>query len=507
MKILSIEKIRQGDAYTIENEPVADIDLMERAAAVCTKWLTRRLEKDRGKTIKVFCGTGNNGGDGLAVSRMLVTKGYPVEVYMIRTGHNLSPSCQINYDRLFRMPDVRIYDLTEEDELPEIMGEDVIIDAIFGSGLTKAVKGFAGRIIEHLNKNNAVVIAIDVPSGLFCDQTNTTNKGAIIEADYTLTFQFPKLAYLFAESFKYVGLWEVLPIGIHPDFINTVDTKDYLTEAADCRAIIRPRAKFAHKGHYGHALLIAGSYGKMGAAVMASEACLRSGAGLVTAHIPARGYPIIQTAVPEAMVSIDESDVHFTTVPDLSKYNAIGIGPGIGTDPQTQNALKLLIQNTTVPLLFDADAINIFENNKTWLSFLPKNCIFTPHPREFERLAGKSSDDFDRNSLQREFSIKYNAYVVLKGAHTAISCPDGSCYFNSTGNPGMATGGSGDVLTGIILGLLAQYYHPKEAAILGVYIHGLAGDIAVSKKGMEAMIATDITKNLGRAFKKLLKGK
>ncbi|MCX6235154.1 MAG: NAD(P)H-hydrate dehydratase [Bacteroidetes bacterium] len=505
MKILSIEKIRQGDAYTIENEPIADIDLMERAATACVKWLTKKLGKTT--SIKVFCGMGNNGGDGLAIARLLAGKGYTVEAYVLRVIQNMSPSCQVNYDRLFKMPGVRMYDLTGEEELPEIVGEDVIIDAIFGSGLSKPVKGYAAELIDHLNKNNAVVIAIDVPSGLFCDETNTLNKGAIVEADFTLTFQFPKLAFFFPESFKYVGLWRILDIGIHPDFIDTVDTKNHYIEPADCLAVLRVRSKFDHKGFFGHALLIAGSYGKMGASVLASKACLRAGAGLLTAHVPSHGYSIIQTAVPEAMTSIDNSETHFTGLPDLSKYNAIGIGPGIGTEKETRNALKLLIQSTTMPILFDADAINILGEEKTWLSFLPRNCIFTPHPKEFERLVGKSDNDFERNNLQREFSIKYNAYVVLKGAHTAITCPDGFCLFNSTGNAGMATGGSGDVLTGVILGLLAQNYHPKEAAILGVYLHGLAGDMAAAKKSMEALMASDITENLGRAYRKLVSGK
>jgi len=475
---------------------------MERAAIACFKWLKRNINK---KTkIKVMCGPGNNGGDGLAIARMLAHKGYKVEVYVLRLSSKMSPSCKFNYERLFNIRDVRIYDLTEEDPLPEIAGEDVVIDAIFGSGLKKPVKGFAAKLISHLNKNIAVVIAIDVPSGLFCDESNVENPGKIVEADYTLTFQFPKYAFLFAESVRYVGPWEVLDIGIHEDFIDEVIVDNHLIDKDMCKGILRPRAKFAHKGHFGHAMLIAGGYGKMGAAVLASRACLRAGAGLLTTHIPVKGYDIVQTAVPEAMVSIDSSVEYFSDIVDLSKYNAIGVGPGIGQQKETANALKILIQNTHVPLLLDADAINILGENKTWLSFLPKNCVFTPHPKEFERLIGKSSNNFERNEYQREFSKKYHAYVVLKGAHTAITCPDGSCYFNISGNPGMASGGSGDVLTGVILGLLAQYYPPKEACILGVYVHGVAGDIVWKKKSMEALIAGDIIERLGDAFMKII---
>ncbi|MCK4679217.1 MAG: NAD(P)H-hydrate dehydratase [Bacteroidales bacterium] len=501
MKILPIEKVKQGDLYTIENEPVSDIDLMERSAKACCKWITRHVNKTL--SIKIFCGMGNNGGDGLAIARMLVNKKYKVDVFVLRFTAKMSPSCQINYDRLFNIPNVRIYDLTEEDELPEIDGEDIVIDAILGSGLSKPVKGFIADVIGQMNKNNAIVIAIDVPTGLYCDQSNHTNHGAIVEADFTLTFQFPKTGFVFAENIKYVGLWEVLPIGILDDFIDSVIVDKYYIERKDCRYIFRRRGKFAHKGTFGHALLISGGYGKMGAAVLASKACLRSGTGLLTTHIPVKGYEIMQTAVPEAMVSVDASGEIFSEAIDPLKYNAIGIGPGIGMEEDTQKAFKLLIQNAHVPLLIDADAINILGENKTWLSFIPQNSIFTPHPKEFERLIGKFTNDFERNQLQKEFSVKYHAYVVLKGAHTAITCPDNSCYFNSSGNPGMATGGSGDVLTGVILGLLAQHYLPKEACILAVYVHGLAGDLAAKKIGMDALIAGDIINNLGKAFKKL----
>ncbi|MCK5839279.1 MAG: NAD(P)H-hydrate epimerase, partial [Bacteroidales bacterium] len=409
MKILPIEKIKQADQYTIENEPVSNIDLMERAAKACCRWITRHVNKTL--SIKIFCGMGNNGGDGLAIARMLVNKEYKVDVFVLRFTAKMSPSCQINYDRLFNMPNVRIYDVTEEDELPEIDGEDIVIDAILGSGLSKPVKGFIGDVIGQMNKNNAIVVAIDVPTGLYCDQSNQTNNGAIVEADFTLTFQFPKRGFVFAENIKYVGLWEVLPIGLLDDFIDSVIVDNYYIKRKDCRHIYRRRGKFAHKGTFGHALLISGGYGKMGAAVLASKACLRSGAGLLTTHIPVKGYEIMQTAVPEAMVSVDSSVDIFSTAIDPSKHNAIGIGPGIGMEEETQKAFKLLIQNAHVPLLIDADAINILGENKTWLSFIPQNSIFTPHPKEFERLIGKSTNDSERNQLQREFSVKYHAYV------------------------------------------------------------------------------------------------
>jgi NAD(P)H-hydrate epimerase len=238
----------------------------------------------------------------------------------------------------------------------------------------------------------------------------------------------------------------------------------------------------------------------MGAAVLAAKACLRSGPGLVTAHIPRSGNTILQTAVPEAMLFLDADEDIFSGIPDLSGYSSIAIGPGIGQADATRRALKHLIQNSNLPLIFDADALNILGESKTWISFIPKGSIFTPHPKEFERLVGKSSDDFERNKIQREFSIKHGVYVVLKGAHTAITTPDGNCYFNTTGNPGMATGGSGDVLTGILAGIKAQGYSSLETCLLGVYIHGLAGDFAAEERGHEALIAGDIIQHLGNAF-------
>ncbi len=501
MKILPIERVREADDYTIKNEPVKSIDLMERAATECYKWIQKNIKKKQ--TIKIFCGLGNNGGDGLGVARLLADKKYKIELFIVRYSDKCSKDFKINFERISDYKNIRIIDIKENDKLPEINKNDIVIDALFGSGLSKPVKGFIANVIENINKSKAIIISIDMPSGLFSDVSSLGIDGAIIKADYTLSFQFPKFAFMFPENDKYVGHWYVLPIGLHPEFIKSVKVKNFYLEKEDCIEILKTRNKFAHKGNFGHALLISGSYGKMGAAVLASKACLRAGVGLLTTHIPAKGNDILQISVPEAMVSIDMCENYFSEVPDLAMFNAIGVGPGIGQEKQTQNALKLLIQNSGVPIVFDADAINILGENKTWIPFIPKHSIFTPHPKEFERLVGKANNDFERNKLQLEFSFKYQVYVVLKGANTAITTPLGNTYFNSTGNPGMATGGSGDVLTGIILGLLTQKYTSLEACVLGVYIHGLAGDIAASKVGEEALIAGDLVKYMGKAFKKI----
>jgi NAD(P)H-hydrate epimerase len=501
MKIPNVGQIREADAYTITHEPIASIDLMERAAGKCFQWLL--LNYGRGVTYKIFCGTGNNGGDGLVIARMMAEKNISVETYVVRFSEKCSDDFNANYQRLSKFNKVKLADINAAADFPLLQDSDVIIDAIFGSGLSKPVtEGIAADVIKRINKTKATVIAIDIPSGLFADD-NSTNTGEIVHAKETLTFQFPKLSFLFAGNEPYVGKWMVLPIGLHKDFIREMKVNNFLAEAEDCHSILKPRSNFSHKGVFGHALLVCGSYGKMGAAVLSARSCIRSGAGLVTAHVPECGYTIMQTAAPEIMCNIDSNHKILTDNIDVSTYNAIGIGSGIGTDEMTQKALKLLIQNSGNPMVFDADAINILAENKTWLSFVPKNSIFTPHPKEFERLAGKSANENERQQLQIAFSKKYGVYVALKGAYTCISTPAGDCYFNSTGNPGMATAGSGDVLTGIITGLLAQKYTSFEACVLGVYVHGLAGDIAAKQLGFEALTANDIIAFMGKAFKKL----
>jgi NAD(P)H-hydrate epimerase len=370
--------------------------------------------------------------------------------------------------------------------------------------LSRPADGIAAEVIQWINSSGATIVAVDVPSGLFCDSTSqSVNQPVVIRADYTLTFSPPKLAFFFPENDRFAGDWQLLDIGLMPSFLDSAVVQNFMLTRKDIHPILRKRNKYAHKGNFGHALLICGSTGKMGAAILSAMACLRSGTGLVTVHIPRSGISILQTAVPEAMVSIDRDEDTWATVPDLSVCSSIAIGPGIGQSTKSATALKLLIQNTRGPIIFDADAINLLAENKTWLGFIPKGSIFTPHLKEFERLAGKSSNDFDRNQLQRDFSIRHQCYVILKGAHSAITGPDGCCYFNTTGNPGMATGGAGDVLTGIIAGLMAQGYSSMESCQLGVYLHGLSGDIALATTGCEALIATDIINNLGKSFQTL----
>lgn len=508
MKILPVKLIREADAFTIQHEPISDLDLMERAAGKCAKWISGHFETNR--PVIVYAGPGNNGGDGLVIARMLSGVGFNVRTYCLAETVNMSPSCLANYQRLKEEhPRTGVFMCAENKTewtacMPEHNEDTIIIDAIFGSGLTRVPEGKAARIIQHINESPGTIIAIDIPSGLFCDEPlPRQGNPPVVQAFYTLSFAPPKLTFFFPENAVYTGNLIILDIGISPAFIESVKVTHHMMTREEIIPLIKPRGKFSHKGTFGHALLICGSTGKFGAAVLSARACLRSGSGLVTVRIPMDGIPVLQIAVPEAMVSADDPPGSIRSLPDLAPYKAIGIGPGTGTSAETAGMVKMVIQQYPRPIVFDADAINILAENKTWLGFLPPGSILTPHPGEFERLTGKCSDDFSRNKLQRDFSVKYQCYIVLKGAHTAITTPSGDCWFNTTGNPGMATAGSGDVLTGIITGLLAQGFTPFNACRTGVFLHGLAGDLAQEKHGAEALIASDIIDQLGPSFKSL----
>ncbi|MFO7669891.1 MAG: NAD(P)H-hydrate dehydratase [Bacteroidales bacterium] len=497
MKIFRAEQVREIDAYTIENEPVASIDLMERAARRLTGWYVRHYHIDR--KVLIFAGPGNNGGDALAMARQLAERQYRVVCWLLRFG-SLSADCAINKQRLKDQGLVQFYEIGEGDPLPSPDEKDVVVDGIFGSGLTRQVSGFPARVIGLINRHKGVVVSIDIPSGLFGEDNSGNDDHLVIKATHTLTFQFPFLSFFFQENDPYVGRWRVHDIRLHSGVIEKLFTPYQTIEKELICKLLPHRDKFAHKGTFGHGLVISGNYGMMGAALLAGEACLRGGAGLVTLHVPRFGYSIIQTALPEALISLDQSDILFSEPPGLEPFTAVGIGPGLGCKPNTGKGLKLVLERVNVPLVIDADGLNILSQHPEWIELLPEGTILTPHPREFDRLAGESSEGFERHLKQRAFSEKYGVIVVLKGAYTGIASPDGRYWFNTTGNPGMATGGSGDVLTGLITGLLAQGMKPLDAALTGVYLHGLAGDLAVAASSQESLIAGDIIKFMGAAF-------
>lgn len=499
MKILNAEQIRAWDEYTIQHEPIASNHLMERAATKCFEWLEENSWLIH--SFSIFCGKGNNGGDGLAIARMLAGRGCAVSVYILEFGHKGTDDFQANLAKLHQYPAVTIQFIQDESSFHLLPKETVIIDALFGSGLTRPLEGITAKLVDHVNDSGCQIIAIDIPSGMSVDRSSKDNP--IIHANYTLSFQCYKPAFLVAENAGFIGDVIILDIGLLPEFLPIVETNFELIDSSIIRSFYKPRNRFAHKGNFGHAMIIAGSYGKIGAAVLSAKACLRSGAGLLTCFIPQCGYEILQTAVSEAMLKTDVNSFMITKVDDdIAKYHSIGIGPGLGISSETRAAFKELLLVYKKPMIIDADALNGLSMEKT-LPSLPPGSILTPHPKEFERLFGECKNDFERIQLALQKAKLLNCLIVLKGHHTFIATASGKGYFNNTGNAGMATAGSGDVLTGIITGLLAQYYSSEEAAILAVYLHGLAGDIAAKEFSQEAMIAGDIIDSIGHAFKQL----
>jgi ADP-dependent NAD(P)H-hydrate dehydratase / NAD(P)H-hydrate epimerase len=497
MKIFSAEQIKNRDAFTITNEPVSSVDLMERAAKACADWIVTNLNNT--SSFKIFCGKGNNGGDGLAVARLLLRNKFSVSVYIVESNSKSSDDFKANLDRLKDIS-ADIYFFDSPEAFPAIAKDEIIIDALFGTGLNKKPSGIFKKLILHLNKSGAKVVAIDIPSGLYTDKSSKEND--VIRADFVLSFQQQKLAFLMAENEPFCGKVVVLDIGLSQEYYNNERAVFELTDENDIAQIYFPRKSFANKGNYGYACLVVGSYGMMGAAVLSSKACLRSGAGKLTCYICKEGYTTVQSSVPEAMC-ITYGNTFIKDVDGLKNFDVIGIGPGIGRHLSHKQLLQRVFKSSKKPVVIDADALNVLSSYPALYKSIPAKSILTPHPKEFERLFGKSKSDFHRVDTALQNAKELNIYIVLKGHYTFIATPDGMGYFNSTGNAGMATAGSGDVLTGILTGLLAQKYSALNACIFGVYLHGLAGDIASKKLSQEAMIASDIINNLGEAFKQI----
>jgi NAD(P)H-hydrate epimerase len=492
MKIFSAAQVREWDLFTIKHEPISSIALMERAAQKCVSWIIgKQLPQS---TIKIFCAKGNNGGDGLAIARLLAEKNIESQVYILEFGIIGTNDFQANLHRIHEHTK-DIHFIQDESFFPFIDEKNIVIDALYGSGLNRPLEGLSKALAEHINSSNATVISIDVPSGMYVDKSSVSCP--VVMADYTITFQTLKLCFLLPENEDLLGEVSVLDIGLHNEFEQAVNTTYEVIGHQLIQSIYKPRKKFSHKGTFGHSLIIAGSKGKIGAAVLATKACLRSGAGLVTAMLPELGLPIMQTALPEAMTITSEEIENI----NLENYAAIGIGPGLGNTHESTDLLVKILNNYNKPLVIDADALNIIADQKQALSFLPPGSILTPHPKEYERIFGKSKNDFERLKTASKIAQKLHCFIILKGHYSFVACPTGKGYFNNTGNAGMATAGSGDVLTGIITGLLSQGYSSLHAALLGVYIHGLAGDIGASKRSQEALIAGDIIDYLGEAYK------
>ena len=488
MLLLSAQQIQEWDAFTMLHEPIQSIDLMERAAERCVDWISGNHFSD--KKIKIFCGKGNNGGDGLAIARLLLRNNYDVEVYILEFGAKGTDDFQINLHLLHQLT-TEIHFIQSSEFIPVIEKSDVVIDALYGSGLNRPLQLLSKEIVEQINQSGATIISIDVPSGMSIDKSSKGN--TIIRSTHTLTFQSLKLCFLVAENADHFGAVHVLDIGLHPQFLERTYAVFEMISKQTIVENIKLRKDFSHKGNYGHALLIAGNKGKMGAALLAAKACLRTGAGLVTANILQEDQSSINTFLPEAMT------LNRALKNSYDNYSAIGIGPGLGIKNDAQKLVLEVLQLYKKPMVIDADALNIISENKKLVELIPEGSVITPHPKEFERLVGECENDFDRLNKAIELSTQYPLIVILKGHYTLIAV-NGKGYFNNTGNAGLAKGGSGDVLTGMITSLLAQKYQPLHAALIGVYLHGLAADLALENQSIESLLATDVIAAIGKAF-------
>jgi NAD(P)H-hydrate epimerase len=502
MKIFTSAQIKELDKFTIENEPISSLNLMERAAQTMTRAITELWASST--PVVVFAGPGNNGGDALAIARLLAEQGYQVVAYLFNISGHLSPDCAANKKQLEENKRIRQFiEVTQEFDPPVLDEKTLVVDGLFGSGLNKPLAGGFASLVKYINASPSKIVSIDMPSGLMAEDNTYNVRANIIRAHLTLTLQQPKLSFFFAENQQFIGQLRILDIRLSQEGIQRIEAPYTVIEENDIRQCIIPRDRFAHKGQMGNALLIAGSYCMAGAAILAARACLRSGVGKLTVNSPRRNISIIQQSVPEAIIQTGAEETIFAEAVDTEDFNALGIGPGLGQSEQTAIALIAQLLRTQCPIVADADALNILANHRAWLQQLPKGIILTPHPKEFDRLEGHSADSYERLTKACNLAERLQGIVILKGHYTAICMADGHVMFNPTGNAGMATAGSGDVLTGIITGLLARGYQPKEASMVGVYLHGLAGDFAAADLGEESMLASDIIRYLSRAFKRL----
>lgn len=501
MKIYSAAQIYEAINKTIEIHKITSTDLLEFAGTQIFNWFHIRMQGAQ-VPIHIYSGIGNNGGLGLVLGRQLLHHGYNVHIYVVNFSDKRSKDFLINYDRI---KEFKVWPrlLNSGEEFPEMDQEDIIVDAIFGIGLNRETSDWVKSLIKYINASKAYTVSLDVPSGLYPNHA-PEDKEAVIESNYTLTGQAPKLSFFLPETGIYMQEWEVIDFGFDQEYLHNLNTEVQLIDTFEVLPLYIPREKYAHKGTYGHSMIIGGSYGKMGAVTLASTACLRVGTGLITAYIPECGYTILQTALPEAMVICDEGEKNISKIKYDIAPTVIGLGVGMGTEAATVKTLKAFLKANTVPLVIDADALNILAANRTMLASVPAKSILTPHPKELERLIGEWTDDFDKLEKAKAFAKKYDIVLIIKGANT-ITIYDNYLYINNTGNPGMATAGTGDVLTGMLTGLLAQGYDVLKAAIFGVYLHGKAGDIALSGLGYQALIASEVVDHIGDAYLDLFK--
>lgn len=501
-KIFTDSRIAELDRYTIEHEPISSEDLIERASRTFCNEFVRSFSPGT-LSVVIFAGPGNNGADGLTIGRILVEEGYRVHVFLFDKNGQASQECRNKRDLYVGAGGGDFSEVEDHLQPPFLSADTVVIDALFGTGLNRPLQGGYEQLVRYINDSEATVVAVDIPSGLFPEDNYGNNPEAIIQADYTYTFEFPKLSFFFAENADFVGEIRTLPIGLSAEGKKKIPSDFLIISDADIALLLPKRLRFSHKGDYGHALLIAGSSGMMGAAVLGARAAMHSGLGKLTCQVPACGEAILQTAVPEAVLKLDPHNKLLSQcIGDIEPFVAIGVGPGIGQDPDTAIMLAELLEKNDRPMVIDADALNIIAENPSLLEDIPKNSILTPHPGELQRLTKTNcKKGWDALIAAKQLAQKIGCYVVLKGAYSATCTPRGLTIFNTTGNPGMATAGSGDVLTGVILSFLAQGYEPVSAAVLGNYMHGLSGDIFAGLQSEASLVASDLVEHLSGAFR------
>ncbi|MDX1270399.1 NAD(P)H-hydrate dehydratase [Bizionia paragorgiae] len=497
MKIFTKEQIYAGDTETAKKQNISSADLMERAGIQIFNWLHVRMQGAQ-VPIHVFCGIGNNGGDGLVVARHLITHGYNVHTYVVNCSTKRSKDFLVNYDRIKSVTKEWPTLLNCKEDFPAIDANDIIVDAVFGIGINRPVDAWVKGLFNHFRASKAYTLSIDIPSGLHTDQI-PSDLESVVSAAHTLSFQTPKLVFFLPETAGFTVQWEVLNIGLDPEYLFNTQTEAELIGKNEVLPLYKPREKFSHKGTFGHAVIIGGSYGKMGAVKLASKAALVSGAGKVTGYIPKCGYTVLQTSVPEVMVITDKHEEYLTSMTIDVEPSVVGIGVGMGTEKETVSAFTTFLETIKVPVVIDADAINCLSKSKKALKALPEFSVLTPHPKELERLIGTWSDDFDKLKKTKAFSKKHNVIVVIKGANTITVFQD-KLFINATGNPGLATAGTGDVLTGIITGLISQGYEPLLATLFGVYLHGRAADLIIEDFGYQSLLASDVINGISEAY-------
>jgi len=505
MKIFTNEQLQQIVRYSVDEEGLMLSEMIQRMAEGVTSEVVR-LTSGTARPITVFAGPGNNGAEALSVARMLTDQGFAPVVYLFNIrGNSINRECRENREALLATGRARLVEIIDSMEPPELSERHIVIDGLFGAGLREPLSGGFMTLVRDINDSGAEVVSIDVPSGLMADWNPSTISRNVVHASVTCTAQYPHLSFFIADNAPMVGRVRIVDVGIGASASRNMATKFHFVEPTDVKRVLKPRPEFSSKADYGSALLIAGSYGMMGAAVIAARGALRSGAGKVTVHSARCGFNIIQSVVPEALFRPDKNDIVVTDMLAARDYDGVGVGPGIGTAEVTAQALEVMLKQYRKPLVLDADALNIIARRPILLTLLPPGTIITPHAREFDRLAGESSSAEGRLLKAIELARKHNIIVVLKGHYTATIRPDGKVFFNSTGGPAMATGGAGDVLTGVITSLLAQGYAPEISAVAGVLIHGAAGDIAARDLGSYGVTASDIAQSLAPAIKSLLK--